>query len=136
VSGTPARNKGSAYGAALIVFFVVAMVGGFVVAAFTSNTSNPASSTSTSKVSASARREAAALRDLRHCGPVILNQHGNCPFALAVRQTYEGAPASSVDVRSPLSDRTYVMHCKQTRGVVGCNGADSVQVAFPGLPPR
>lgn len=56
----------------------------------------------------------------------------SCPFALAVEKAYLSHPSGTVVAYSPVTHKTYTMHCVQSKGVAACTGGINSEVAFTG----
>jgi hypothetical protein len=64
------------------------------------------------------------------CGAgVSVGPNTSCPFALNVRAAYLGHGPGTVNVYSPVTRRTYAMHCSGAAPVV-CTGGDGASVYF------
>jgi len=68
----------------------------------------------------------------RSCGDgVTANSVTSCPFALRVKAAYTNQGGPSVDVYSPVTQRTYIMTCSPSAGAqVTCRGGNDAVVTF------
>jgi hypothetical protein len=68
----------------------------------------------------------------RSCGEgVTANSVTSCPFALRVKAAYTNQGGPTVDVYSPVTQRTYVMTCSPSAGAqVTCRGGNNAVVSF------
>jgi hypothetical protein len=55
----------------------------------------------------------------------------SCPFAENVRATYQRVGGGTVEVFSPVTNKTYYMSCSATGAEVTCTGANNASVYFP-----
>ncbi|HEU4656356.1 MAG TPA: hypothetical protein VFR97_02470 [Capillimicrobium sp.] len=68
------------------------------------------------------------------CGNgIVAGPNTTCPFARNVRDAYYDAPGSvtTVDVWSPVTQRTYTMTCAPAGTGISCAGGNSASVSFP-----
>jgi hypothetical protein len=67
----------------------------------------------------------------RSCGAgVTANSVTSCPFALRVKAAYTNQGGPSVQVYSPVTQRTYTMTCSPSGAQVTCRGGDNAVVTF------
>jgi hypothetical protein len=67
----------------------------------------------------------------RSCGEgVTANSVTSCPFALRVKAAYTNQGGPSVQVYSPVTQRTYTMTCSPGGAQVTCRGGDNAVVSF------
>ncbi len=122
--------KVGAIGVVLIV--VVAAIAGGTKKNAGSGATTSAGPTSTVAASKAASRPKRRRRN--RCARINRSAVTSCPFALAVRKAYLSHPSGTVVAYSPVTHKTYTMHCRQLRGVAACSGGVGSEVAFKGPP--
>lgn len=92
--------------------------------------SSSTANSTTQTVSARAKRLNAALAKNKICAKaVVVSQGGTCALGEIIRREYIAAPGTSITVREP-NGSSAALRCKVTYGIVGCSGADGLQIAF------
>jgi len=75
-----------------------------------------------------------AIEHSRSCGDSIrAGQHTSCGFARLVKRAWYRHPRSIERVYSPITRKTYAMHCQPALGTVHCLGPHGVFASFPNI---
>ena len=110
-----------------------------VIAAIAGGGKNSSGSGSTSAGTTSTAATSTAASKPKHhrgnpCAHIRRSAVTSCPFALAVKKAYLVHPSGTVVAYSPVTHKTYTMHCLQSEGVAACSGGTGSEVAFKGPP--